>query len=162
MKEKVYFSTKLKKLLKNVGRTVWNESCTDKIYDYKGNVIGARKLFCFKVKQESWTMKSNKIMHEFSLVGKQEQTFWILCTLQKKESKSRASIKRRFRDLHSCVVTDVLLHEDETQQRKRMCCDVERNVPQGGNFILYPQKIQKLFIYTQELSMLINLPHSLV
>jgi hypothetical protein len=37
----------------------------------------------------------------------------------------------------------MLLHEDETQQIKWMRCDVERNVPQGGNFALYPKKIIK-------------------
>jgi hypothetical protein len=36
----------------------------------------------------------------------------------------------------------MLLHEDETQQIKWMRCDVERNVPQGGNFALYPKKIK--------------------
>jgi hypothetical protein len=89
LKDNVYFSTRLKKLSKNrVGRTagigVWNKSSTTKIYDYKGDVIGARKLFCFKLKQGFFTTKSNKIMHEFLLVGKQEQTFWVLCTFQKK------------------------------------------------------------------------------
>jgi hypothetical protein len=52
--EKVYFFTRLKKLSKNrVGRTadcgVWHENSAVKIYDYKGNVIGARKLFSFMV-----------------------------------------------------------------------------------------------------------------
>ena len=89
MKEKVSFSTKLKKLLKNrVGRTtgceVWNESCIDKIYDYKGDVIRARNMLCFNVKQGLFTPKSDQIMHEFSQVGKQEQTSQVMCTLQKK------------------------------------------------------------------------------
>jgi hypothetical protein len=80
LKDSVYFFTRLKKLFKNrVGQTtgcgIWNKSSTDKIYDYKGDVIGARKLFYFKVKQGSCITKSNKIMHEFSLIGKQEQTF---------------------------------------------------------------------------------------
>ena len=74
LKDNVYFFTRRKKISKNrVGRTascgVWNESSTDKIYDYKGDVIGARKLLCFKVKHGLCTTKSNKIMHEFSLVG---------------------------------------------------------------------------------------------
>jgi hypothetical protein len=53
--EKVYFFTRRKKLSKNrVGRTadcgVWHENFAVEIYDYKGNVIGARKLFSFMVK----------------------------------------------------------------------------------------------------------------
>jgi hypothetical protein len=80
LKDNVYLFTRPKKLSKNrVGQTtgcwVWNESSTDKIYDYKGDIIGARKFFCLKVKQGSCTTKSNKIMLWFSLVGKQEQTF---------------------------------------------------------------------------------------
>jgi hypothetical protein len=77
MKEKVYFFTRFKKLSKNrVGRTigcrVWHGNSTVKIYDNKGNVIGARKLFSFMVKQGSCTKKSNWIMHDFSLIGEQE------------------------------------------------------------------------------------------
>ncbi|GLT65501.1 hypothetical protein SLA2020_379310 [Shorea laevis] len=149
--EKLYVFTRLKKLSKNrvarsAGCGVWHENSSDKIYDYQGDVIGARKLFCFKVKESSCMKKSNWIMHEFSLVGEQERTTnWVLCTIQKKGSdQSRAGIKRcRLQDQscsavipveietpQSCINTEVLLLEDGTQQRKRMRCDVECDGPQ--------------------------------
>jgi hypothetical protein len=99
--EKVYFFTRLKKLSKNrVARTagcgVWHENSTNKIYDNQGDVIGARKLFCFKVKEGSRMKKSDWIMHEFSLVGEQERTAnWVLCTVQKKGQESRSGVKRK-------------------------------------------------------------------
>ncbi|XP_062173465.1 NAC domain-containing protein JA2-like [Alnus glutinosa] len=114
--EKVYFFAKLKKLSKNrVARTagsgVWHENSSHHIYDEEGDVIGARKLFCFKVKDGSSMKRSDWVMHEFSLVGEHEQcTKWILCTLQKKCSESRIGIKRR------C--------EDGSQQRKKICCEI--------------------------------------
>jgi hypothetical protein len=51
-----------------VGRTagcrVWHENSVVKIYDNKGDVIGARKLFSFMVKQGSCMKKSDWIMHD--------------------------------------------------------------------------------------------------
>jgi hypothetical protein len=155
--EKVYFFTRRKKLSKNrVGRTagcgVWHENSTVKIYDYKGDAIGVRKLFSFMVKQGTCKKKSDWIMHEFSLIGEQEQdTDWVLCNIQNKGLESRVGIQRRLRDHQSCIgqVTpitivsfetetpqpltnpNVLLHEDESRQRKRMRCDVECDVPQA-------------------------------
>jgi len=114
--EKVYFFAKLRKLSKSrVARTagsgVWHENSSHNIYDEEGDVIGARKLFCFKVKDGSTMKRSDWIMHEFSLVGEHEQSAnWVLCTLQKKGSESRIGIKRR------C--------EDGSQQRKRVCCEI--------------------------------------
>jgi hypothetical protein len=114
--EKVYFFAKLKKLSKNqVARTagsgVWHENSSHHIYDEEGDVIGARKLFCFKVKDGSSMKRSNWVMHEFSLVGEHEHsTNWVLCTLQKKGLESRIGIKRR------C--------EDGPQQRKKICCEI--------------------------------------
>ncbi|XP_062175739.1 NAC domain-containing protein 41-like [Alnus glutinosa] len=114
--EKVYFFTTLKKLSKNrVSRTagcgVWHENCTVKIYDNRGDIIGARKLFNFNVKEGSTTKNSNWIMHEFSLVGEQQQgTNLVLCSLQKKGSESSSGVKRRF--------------EEESHQRKRVCCNI--------------------------------------
>ncbi|XP_062173472.1 NAC domain-containing protein 41-like [Alnus glutinosa] len=114
--EKVYFFTTLKKLSKNrVSRTagcgVWHEHCTVKIYDNRGDIIGARKLFNFNVKEGSTTKNSNWIMHEFSLVGEQQQgTNLVLCSLQKKGSESSSGVKRRF--------------EEESHQRKRVCCNI--------------------------------------
>jgi hypothetical protein len=66
--EKVYFFARLKKLSKSrVARTagsgVWHENSSHHTYDEEGDVIGSRKLFCFKVKDGS------TMMHEFSLVG---------------------------------------------------------------------------------------------
>ncbi|XP_062175571.1 NAC domain-containing protein JA2-like [Alnus glutinosa] len=113
--EKVYFFAKLRKLNKSrVARTagsgVWHENSSHHIYDEEGDVIGARKLFCFKVKDGSTMKRSEWIMHEFSLVGEHEpSTSWVLCTLQKKGSESRIGIKRR--------------REDGSQQRKRICCE---------------------------------------
>jgi hypothetical protein len=121
--EKVYFFTTLKKLSKNrVARTagcgVWHENCTVKIYDNRGDIIGARKLFNFNVKEGSTTKNSNWIMHEFSLVGEQQGTNCVLCTLQKKGSESSSGVKRRF--------------EEESHQRKRVCCNiVECPAPQA-------------------------------
>jgi hypothetical protein len=114
--EKVYFFARLKKLSKSrVARTagsgVWHENASHHIYDEEGEVIGSRKLFCFKVKDGSTMKRSDWVMHEFSLVGEHEQsTKWVLCTLQKKGSESRIGIKRR------C--------EDGSQQRKRICCEI--------------------------------------
>jgi hypothetical protein len=146
--EKLYIFTRLKRLSKNrVARTaggcgVWHENSSDEVCDAQGDVIGFRKLFCFKVKKQ----KSNWLMHEFSLVGEGERTTdWVLCTIQKKESsRSRAGVKRCFQDQSSptvetpspsfespqtCINTEeeqVLLLEDGSQQRKKMrCCDVE-------------------------------------
>ncbi|XP_059436802.1 NAC domain-containing protein 41-like [Corylus avellana] len=148
--EKLYVFTRLKQLSKNrVARTagcgVWHENSVDKIYDCQGDVIGVRKLFCFKVKKQ----KSNWLMHEFSLVGEGERertTDWVLCTIQKKESRSSVGVKRCFQDQSSPTVIsvqtpsplrnsinteeeeekEVLLLEDGSQQRKKMrCCDVE-------------------------------------
>jgi hypothetical protein len=148
--EKLYIFTRLKKLGKNrVGRTaggcgVWHESSSDKVCDAQGDVIGFRKLFCFKVKKQ----KSNWLMHEFSLVGEGERnTDWVLCTIQKKESSGSrgAGVKRCFQDQSSPTVENsspsyetpqiwinteeeeqVMLLEDGCQQRKKMrCCDVE-------------------------------------
>jgi hypothetical protein len=113
----------LKKLSKNrVARTagcgVWHENCTVKIYDNRGDIIGARKLFNFNVKEGSTTKNSNWIMHEFSLVGEQQGTNCVLCTLQKKGSESSSGVKRRF--------------EEESHQRKRVCCNiVECPAPQA-------------------------------
>jgi hypothetical protein len=120
-----------------VGRTaggcgVWHESSSDKVCDAQGDVIGFRKLFCFKVKKQ----KSNWLMHEFSLVGEGD---WVLCTIQKKESSgSRTGVKRCLSSptvethLQIWINTEeeeeeqVLLLEDGCQQRKKMrCCDVE-------------------------------------
>jgi hypothetical protein len=121
--EKVYFFTRLKKLSKNrVGRTagcgVWHENSSVKIYDYKGDIIGARKLFSFMVKQGSCKKKSNWIMHEFSLIGEQEQnTNWVLCNIQNKGSELRVGIKRRFQDHQSCIgqVTPITIVPFETE-----------------------------------------------
>ncbi|XP_059451331.1 NAC domain-containing protein 19-like [Corylus avellana] len=155
--EKLYVFTRLKKLSKNrVARTagcgVWHENSSVKIYDDQGDVIGARKLFSFKVKEGSCMKKSNWIMHEFSFVGERERTTdWVLCTIQKKESESRAGVKRCFQDQSSptvisvetsspCYETpqtwinteeEVLLLEDGSQQRKRMRYDVECDGPQA-------------------------------
>ncbi|XP_059439493.1 NAC domain-containing protein 19-like [Corylus avellana] len=137
--EKLYVFTRLKKLSKNrVARTagcgVWHENSSDKIYDAQGDVIGARKLFCFKVKKQ----KSNWLMHEFSLVGEGERTTdWVLCTIQKKESRSRAGVKRCFQDQSSPTIISVETpcpcydEEDGSQQRKKMRCDVECEGPQA-------------------------------
>ncbi|XP_062173473.1 NAC domain-containing protein 41-like [Alnus glutinosa] len=46
----------------------------DKIFDNKGNIIGAKKLFNFNVIAGLTTKNSNWIMHEFSLVDKQQQS----------------------------------------------------------------------------------------
>ncbi|XP_062173478.1 NAC domain-containing protein 41-like [Alnus glutinosa] len=113
--EKAYFFTELKKLSKNrVARTtgcgVWHENCTVKIYDNRGDIIGARKLFNFNVKEGSTTKNSNWIMHEFSLVGEQQGTNCVLYTLQKKGSESSSGVKRRY--------------EEGSHQRKRVCCDI--------------------------------------
>lgn len=76
-------------------------------------------------------------MHEFSLVGEQEKIAdWVLCTIQKKTSESRARVKRCFQDIGQAPDTetpqDVLLLEDGTQQRKRMHCGiVEWDGPQA-------------------------------
>ncbi|XP_062173458.1 NAC domain-containing protein 41-like [Alnus glutinosa] len=56
--EKVYFFAKLRKISKSrVARTagsgVWHENSSHHIYDEEGDVIGARKLFCFKKGSES-------------------------------------------------------------------------------------------------------------
>ncbi|XP_059432120.1 NAC domain-containing protein 41-like [Corylus avellana] len=148
--EKLYVFTRLKNLSKNrVARTagcggVWHENSSDKIYDAQGDVIGARKLFSFKVKEGSCMKKSNWIMHEFSLVGEGERTTdWVLCTIQKKESGSRAGVKRCFQDQSSPTIIsvdtpspcykeeEVLLLEDGSQQRKKMRCDVKCDGPQA-------------------------------
>jgi len=47
---------------------------------------------------------------EFSLVGGQQSTNWVLCTIQKKGSESTSEVKRRF--------------EDGSQQRKWIYCDI--------------------------------------
>lgn len=129
---------------------MWHENSSDNVYDNQGNVIGAKKLFCFKVKEGSSMMKSDWIMHEFSLVG---ETNWVLCTVHKKIPESKSGLERRFED-QSCIGdhvpativpleivtpqpwidTDVLLLGDgfHSQQRKRMCCDVvEHDGPQA-------------------------------
>jgi hypothetical protein len=141
--EKLYVFTRLKYLSKNrVARTagcggVWHENSSDKIYDDQGDVIGARKLFSFMVKEGSCRKKSNWIMHEFSFAGELERkTDWVLCTIQKKEAGSRAGVKRCFQDQSSptiisaetpspCYDEEVLLLEDGSQHRKKMRCDVE-------------------------------------
>jgi hypothetical protein len=129
--EKLYVFTRLKQLSKNrVSRTagcgVWHENSSDKIYDGQGDVIGARKLFSFNVKEGSCMKKSNWIMHEFSFVGEREQTTdWVLCTIQKKES---SGVKRCFQDPSPCQTwsnteeEQVLLIEDGSQHRKKMRC----------------------------------------
>jgi hypothetical protein len=149
--EKAYFFTELKKLSKNrVARTagcgVWHENSSVKIYDNRGDIIGARKLFNFNVKEGSTTKNSSWIMHEFSLVGEQQQgTNLVLCSLQKKGSESSSGVKRRY--------------EEESHQRKRVCCnivkcpspqatwipaetDLETNMsmllPEGGDLPLLP------------------------
>jgi hypothetical protein len=71
---KLYYFTRLKKLSRNrVARTpscgVWHENPSYNIYDIHCDVVGARKLLCFNVKEGLSTKKSNWIMHEFSLVG---------------------------------------------------------------------------------------------
>jgi hypothetical protein len=89
----LYVFSRLKKLSKNrVARTagcgVWHENFSDKIYDNQGGVIGARKLFCFRVKEGSCMKKTKWIMHEFSLVvvGEQEKiTDWVLSVHHPKE-----------------------------------------------------------------------------
>jgi hypothetical protein len=87
----------------------------------KGDVIGARKLFCFKVKDGSTMKRSDWIMHEFSLVGEHEpSTSWVLCTLQKKGSESRIGIKRH--------------REDGSQQRKRVCCEIVQSDGPQANY----------------------------
>jgi hypothetical protein len=61
----------------------------------KGDVIEARKLFSFKVKEDLYMKKSNWITNEFSFVGEREwSTDLVLCTIQKKESESRVGVKR--------------------------------------------------------------------
>jgi hypothetical protein len=151
--EKLYVFTRLKKLSKNrivrtAGCGVWHENSINKIYDSQGNVIGAKKLFSFKMKEGSCMKKSNWIMHEFSFVGEQEQTTdWVLCTIQKNESGSRAGVKRCVQDQSSFPIVetpspetpktwinteeDVLLLEDGSQHRKRMRCNVECDGPQA-------------------------------
>jgi hypothetical protein len=79
---------------RTAGCGVWHENSSANIYGYQGDVIGARKLFYFKVKEGSTTKKSNLIMHEFSLFGEQEENFnWVLCIVQKKGSESTSGAK---------------------------------------------------------------------
>jgi hypothetical protein len=96
---------------RTAGCGVWHENSSANIYGYQGDVIGAKKLFNFKVKEGSTMKKSNLIMHEFSLFGEQEENSnWVLCIVQKKGSESTSGVKRRY--------------EDGSQQRKRICCDI--------------------------------------
>jgi len=124
--EKVYFFAKLRKLSKSrVARTagsgVWHENSSHHIYDEEGDVIGARKLFCFKVKDGSTMKRSDWIMHEFSLVEEHEpSTSWVLCTIQKKGSESRIGIKRH--------------REDGSQQRNRVCCEIVQSDGPQANY----------------------------
>ena len=143
-KDNIYFFTKLKKLFENrVGRTasygVWNESSTDKIYDYKGDVIGARKLFCFKVKQGSCITKSNKIMHEFSLVGKQEQTFWVLCTFQKNRSNQELVSKDAFK-IFTLVLVLTCCYMRMKSNKERGCVAMLNAMCLKGATSLYTSK----------------------
>jgi hypothetical protein len=67
---------------RTAGSGVWHENASHDIYDEEGDVIGSKKLFCFKVKDGSTMKRSDWVMHEFSLVGEHEQsTKWVLCTL---------------------------------------------------------------------------------
>jgi hypothetical protein len=70
LNDNVYFFTRPKKLSKNrVGQTtgcgVWNESSTNKIYDYKGDIIGARKFFLFQCKTR---LVHHEIQQDYALV----------------------------------------------------------------------------------------------
>ena len=118
----------------------------------EGAVIEAIKLFSFKVKEDLYMKKSNWIMNEFSFVGEREwSTDLVVCTIQKKESESRVGVKRCFQDQSSptvifvetpspCCETlqtqinteeEVLLLEYESQQRKKMRCNVKCDGPQA-------------------------------
>lgn len=163
--EKHYLFTSLKKFSKRVARTAgcgtWHEGYCNQIYDSQGqHVIGLNKQFCFKVKHGLCTKKSDWIMHEFSLAGiflageQERSSTWVLCTVHKKGSETRKSVKRCFggvqipgtitsveaptpcHETPQARNTNVVLLEDGTQQRKRMRCDVQSDVLQANEIPL--------------------------
>jgi hypothetical protein len=85
-------------MARTAGCGVWHENSSGNIYYNQGDVISARKLFYFNVKEGSFTKKSNWIMYEFSLAG---ETNKVLCIIQKKGSESKSGLKRLFEDQSS-------------------------------------------------------------
>ena len=89
--EKHYFFTELKKMKQNrVVRTVgsygtWHESSSKKIFWEDNSIMGFKKLLNFKEKGEGKEMKTDWLMHEFSLSDK--KTNLVLCVIQEKKKK---------------------------------------------------------------------------
>ena len=89
--EKHYFFTELKKMKQNrVVRTVgsygtWHESSSKKIFWEDNSIMGFKKLLNFKEKGEGKEMKTDWLMHEFSLF--ENPTDLVLCVIQKKKNK---------------------------------------------------------------------------
>jgi hypothetical protein len=119
--EKYYLFTRIKKFSKRVARTAgggtWHEGYCSQIYDSSGQfLIGLNKQFCFKVGHGSSMKKTDWIMHEFSLSGallegeQERSSTWVLCTVHKKVTETRRSVKRCYEDVQiPCPISAITI-----------------------------------------------------